>query len=333
MGKPIFKVFCRDWIMKYDIHFISREKKEKIISKLALDDLYQTKADVHGICIKLFTDNYVFKSMWLENFKFMLDGIRPHGRIFAINDGKKFEILYEASTKTVIMKNCDYYGWLKSIALALANEYLEDVPSEHRRYSIHGSSVDYDGRGIGIIGPSGSGKTTLTYGLLLNEKFNFITDDWFFVRLKRAGTMIYSSEKNSYLRDGLEKDWPQFKKKLDGMEEIKKDNKKRFIVDVKKLFGDDRVLPDSDLKAIILLVRDKKLKPIKKLTKKQALDFMSKHNFCNPHQLIRNIKKKQMRTEFFSELFSRVPVYMLNTVETPKQSLNRIIELCERHVI
>jgi hypothetical protein len=83
----------------------------------------------------------------------------------------------------------------------------------------------------------------------------------------------------------------------------------------------------SGLIATVLLTRDKALPPLQKLGKKQALDFMLKNDFCNPHQLLRSRAKMQQRRDFFAELFSRSPVYLLNTIETPQESLDRLKNL------
>jgi serine kinase of HPr protein (carbohydrate metabolism regulator) len=306
----------------YKVHLISQEKKEKEMKESFHSELYQKKADIHGTCVKLITDNEMFKEMWEDNFKPMLDGIRPHARIFVVSDKtKKLRVLYEPTSKTVIIKNCNYYGWVKSIALALVADFFEDFTSEHRRYSIHGSFVDFGGKGIGIIGPSGSGKTTLTYGLLLEPHANFVTDDWFFLRLMGEDIIVFSSEKNSYIRDDLAKNWPEFSKRLLG---VKKDLHGRSVIDVKRMFGEEKVRERSVLEAIVLLERNRKNLPFRKLNAKEAVRFMVKTDFCNPHQLIRDKRKMKARTEFFTELFSRVPVYLLNTIETPKQSLERI---------
>ena len=315
----------------YTVKYISIAEKNKILSKIKLNEVYQLKANIYGICVKLFTDSNMFKDMWLNNFEQMPEQIHPHVRIYNINKGKKLEVLYEKTTKTIIIKNCDYYGWIKSIALGLANEYMEDVPSEHRRYSIHGSCVDYKGRGIGLIGVSGAGKTTLTYGLLLKEGFSYVSDDWFFVRLKDKDAMAFSSERNSYLRDGLEKDWPEYKKRIDAIHP-QKDNKKRYIADVRRLFGDDNVLEDTNLRAMVILTRDKKLPPFKQLTKKEMVDFLMKNGFCNPHQILKTKAKIQMRKKFFMELYDRVPFFLLNTIETPKESLERLINVWRKYL-
>jgi len=309
----------------YKVEIISPAAKDKLMGKLVSSELYERKAVIHGTCVKLFTNSHEFKDMWEDNFDLMPDWIRPHARLFAVKgEGRKLRVLYEPASKTVIIENCDYYGWVKSVALALVADFLEDFTSEHRRYSVHGSFIDMHGRGLAIIGPSGSGKTTLTYGLLLDKKFNFLTDDWFFVRIADSDTLVYSSEKNSYIRGDLGKNWPQYRQKLEG---LRKDSRERGIVDVQRLLGGDRVRQESALSLTVLLTRDKKLPPLKKLTPKEALAFMLKNDFCNPHQLVRSRAKLVKRKKFFVDFFSRAPVYLLNTIETPEQSLDRLKKL------
>ncbi len=314
---------------KYSVKTISREQKEKLMEKYHSKGLYELKAAIHGTCLKFFTDNKEFKEMWEDNFEPMPDTIRPHARLFAVKDGRGLQVLYEPVSKTAIVKNCSYYGWIKSIGLALVADFMEDFTSEHRRYSIHGSFVDKRGRGIGIVGTSGSGKTTLTYGLLLDRDFSFLTDDWFFVRITESDTLIFSSEKNSYVRSDLAKTWPQLKKKLGG---LKLDSKERAILDVRKLFGNDRIRKDSTLGLFVILMRKKKQLPLRKLSRKEAVDFMLKNDFCNPHQLVRSKSRIDQRKKFLNELFGKVPVYLLNTIETPEQSLARLRELSKRYL-
>jgi hypothetical protein len=314
---------------KYSVKLIGRKEKEKLMQKYHSRGMYELKAAIHGTCLKFFTDNKEFKEMWEDNFEPMPDSIRPHARLFAVKDGRGLKVLYEPISKTVIVKNCDYYGWIKSIGLGLVADFMEDFTSEHRRYSIHGSFVDKGGRGVAIVGTSGSGKTTLTYGLLLDKDFSFLTDDWFFVRLTESDILIFSSEKNSYIRSDLAQTWPQLSKKLKG---LKMDKRKRAIVDVQKLFGSDRIRKDSTLNLVVILMRKKGKPPMKMLKKKEAVDFMLKNDFCNPHQLIRSKTKIEQRKKFFDELFGKVPVYIINTIETPEESLERLRILTKRYV-
>ena len=287
---------------------------------------YERKANIHGACVKLLTDNPDFKEEWEDNFKFMNEDIRPHAKIFSVEDSGELRVLYEPVSKTCIIKNCDYYGWIKSIALAVISDFFEEYHSVHRRYSVHGSAVDYMGHAIAIIGPPGTGKSTLTYGLLQNQDFNYISDDWFFTRLFNNSSVVYSSEKNSYIRDDIINVWKCFS---DELKKVKLDTKGRGIADVNTLF-EGRLRESSTLKSIVLLERDKNHLPFVKLDVEDAVNFMVDKDFCNPHQLVRNRRKFNLRKNFFREVFGKLDVYLLNTIETPDESLNRIKDLATR---
>lgn len=314
----------------YQVEIIDPEQRQILSDQLADKVRYELKANIHGACVKLLTDNKSFKDEWEDNFKFMNEDIRPHAKVFAVDDTNESEIsvgdlqiMYDPVGKTSLIKNLDYYGWVKSIALATISDFFEDYHSNHRRYSVHGSAVDYMGHAIAIIGPSGTGKTTLTYGLLQNKDFNYISDDWFFVRLFSNAVVLYSSEKNSYIRDDIAEVWKVF---ADELERVKLDKKGRGIADVNSLFG-GRIRESSTLKSVILLERKRENPPFRKLLIEEALNYMLETDFCNPHQLIRDKRKLNLRKSFFRELFSKIDIYMLNTVETPKESLDRIKKL------
>ena len=304
----------------YRARLIGMGEKNRLVR--ALPQLHERKANIHGACIKLLTDNPEFKEAWEDNFKFMDEDIRPHARIFAVSDGGRLSVLYNQLSKTVIVRNCGYYGWVKSIALALASDFFEDYASRQRRYSIHGAFVDLGGRGLALIGPPGMGKTTLTYGLLTGNDANYLADDWFFVRFMGNDAVAYASEKNSYIREDLAKSWPAFSEKL---RHVRLDKRGRGVADMKLVLGEGRIRDESVLGAIVLLKRDKHDKQMmRKLLPKEALSFMLKNDFCNPHQLVRTKEKLKLRADFFRELFTLVPVYLLNTCEKPQETLAQL---------
>jgi hypothetical protein len=310
----------------YQVNIISSSRKDEIFPQVAEKVKYERKANIHGACVKLLTDNQEFKEEWEDNFKFMNEDIRPHTKLFAVEDGGKMEVMYEPTSKTCFIKNCDYYGWIKSIALATISDFFEEYHSIHRRYSVHGSAVDYSGHCLTIIGPPGTGKSTLTYGLLQEEYFNYISDDWFFVRLFDNGAMVYSSEKNSYIREDIINIWEIFSKQLN---QVKLDPQGRGIADVKTLFG-GRVRDSSSIKTVVLLERDPTNPPFRKVDSTEGVQFMVENDFCNPHQLLVNERKFRLRRQFFQELFSKAEVYILNTIEKPAESLLRIKNLAKR---
>jgi hypothetical protein len=313
----------------YHVKLIGPKKKSEILKNIDCNKLYTRKASIHGVCVKIFCSEHQTLDMWEENFNHMPEDIRPHARLFAINtDTKKMQVFYEPHSKTVFIYNCQYYGWIKSIALALSADYLYDSPSvENKRYPIHGSLIDVAGRAVCIIGRPKSGKTTLTYGLLCErEDTNFVTDDWFFVRFMGSGIRAFSAEKNSYAGSDIADNWPQLKSKLS---QIKKDSRGRAVVDVAQLFSQNRIREQTELQTIVLLTRDPKLCAFERLQPQKALELMTKWDFCNPHQLVRNKEKKESQIRFFKTLFTRVECYLLNTIETPKQSLARVERLIE----
>ncbi|AUB59704.1 hypothetical protein BK009_02835 [Methanobacterium subterraneum] len=307
----------------YKVELVTPYIKDEMFNKLKSKVKFERKANIHGACVKLLTDNEDYKEEWEDNFKFMNEDIRPHAKIFSVEDDGQLQVLYEPISKTCIIKNCDYYGWIKSIALAAISDFFEEYHSEHRRYSTHGSAVDCGGHSLAIIGPSGTGKTTLTYGLLQYDDFNYISDDWFFTRLFNNGAVIYSSEKNSYIRDDLAQVWEKFSEEVN---RVKLDNKGRGIADVNTLFK-GRVRETSTLKSVVLLERNNSNPPFRKLDPVEALNFMVENDFCNPHQLVRDQRKLHIRKTFFQNLFQTVDVYLLNTIETPLESLRRIKNL------
>jgi hypothetical protein len=310
----------------YEVEIISPKKKDQLFEEVVGKVKYERKANIHGACVKLLTDNQNFKEEWEDNFKFMNEDIRPHSKIFSIDDGGKLQVMYEPVSKTCIVKNCDYYGWIKSIALAAISDFFEEYHSVHRRYSVHGSAVDYSGHSMAIIGPPGTGKTTLTYGLLQEEDFNYISDDWFFIRFFENGVMVYSSEKNSYIREDIAHIWKGFSKALN---QVKLDPQGRGIADVTTLFR-ERVRESSTIKTVVLLERNVDNPPFRKVDSNQGLQFMVDKDFCTPHQLLRNERKFDLRRNFFQELFSKTEVYILNTIEKPAESLDRIKNLAKR---
>jgi hypothetical protein len=306
--------------MGYSVQLITPEEKEELYQSYEHRFLYTNKAEVYGCCIKLLTEVEHVKNQWEDNFYTMSENTRSHGRLIVLEEaGQPMTIKYDPYTKTAFLINVDYYGWIKSIALAVAGDVLED---EHRIYSVHGAAIDVDCVGVSIIAPSGTGKTTHSWGLLRMEKSRLVSDDWYFVRLSSREPLAFGSEKNCYIQADIGKIWNEYERLVD---KARFDRKGRAVVNVRWIVGGGGVIPMVTMKKIILLKRDPKDKNIvTKLDTDDALKYLVAHNFCNPHQLVRDNRKIELRKDFFRRYFEQTDVYLVNTTGTPQATQTEI---------
>ena len=148
--------------MGYSVQLINAEEKDRLYEKYERRFLYSRKAEIYGCCIKLLTEVPYVRDRWNENFFTMSENVRSHGRLIVLEEpGEPMTVKYDPYTKTAFLINVDYYGWIKSLALAVAGDVLED---EHRIYSVHGAAIVIGGEGISLIAPPGTGKTTHSWG-------------------------------------------------------------------------------------------------------------------------------------------------------------------------
>jgi hypothetical protein len=315
--------------MGLEAELISKERKDDLIDALKRSPLMENKAELVGCCIKLITDNKSFKEMWQDNFKAISEFIRPHGRIFALEDPsyEGMRLFYEPVSKTCFLYNCSYYGHVKSLALAIAGDFLEEYHSIHSRYSVHGAAIDIFGRGLSLIAPSGTGKTTLSYGLLLDKRTRLVSDDWFYARILDDVVLCRASEKNVYIRASIQNTYPEFKRVLSG---TKLDEGGRGIIDIGDLLGGTKKADSTVMANTVFLERNPGDEVFYEMGVNEAIDYLMAHNFCNPHMLISDERKVGIRKRFFKDFFERTNIFMLNTIESPEESLSRLKELIRR---
>ncbi len=311
-------------IPDYDVEIIDPEKKDKLIDEEYRESVsYGRKANLSGMCIKLLTNIKEFKEMWEDNFKSMNEDVRPHGRIFVLDTGgEEMRVLYEPISKTCFLLDCDYYGYVKSLALAVSGDFLEEYHSIHSRHSVHGAAVDYKGIGTAIIAPSGVGKTTQAYGLLLEEDVRLITDDWFYTMIVGNGVDVQASEKNCYIRVDIASDIEKYEELL---KDISLDGYGRAVINVRRILGEGAMKENTTLRNVIHLKRDpddKRL--VRKVKKEEALKYILDNDFCNPHLLVRDKRKGKLREKFFEKLYERTTVYMVNTTTTIEKNREQI---------
>lgn len=309
--------------LKYDVELITPDKKTELFDRNLERYLYQKKANIYGCCIKLLTELEEVKDKWEDNFYTMDENIRSHGRLVVLRDKSgKLDVKYDPYSKTAFLTNVGYYGWVKSIALSVAGDILED---EHEIYSIHGAAIDMDGVGVSLIAPSGTGKTTHSWGLLRLSGARLVSDDWFFVRMFDRGPLAFGSEKNCYVEADIGNIWKEYEKLV---EKAHLDERGRGIVNVRWVVGSGGVIPMTTIRKVILLKRDDKDRKVaRKVNADEGLEYLLENDFCNPHQLVRDRRKKELRKNFFRRLFDLSDVYLVNTVKPPHETHEEIIKL------
>jgi hypothetical protein len=307
----------------YTVQLITPEEKEQLYRQYESRLLYTDKAEVYGCCIKLLTEVPRVHTEWGDNFYTMSESIRSHGRLIVLEEkGQPLSVKYDPYTKTAFLINVDYYGWIKSIALAVAGDVLED---EHRIFSVHGAAIDINCIGLSIIAPSGTGKTTHSWGLLRLPNGRLVSDDWYFVRLGSREPLAFGSEKNCYIEADIGKIWNEYEQ-LVGKATF--DSKGRAVVNVRWIVGAGGVIPMTTMKKIILLKRDPTdQRVVTPLSTEEALQYMVERDFCNPHQLVRDQRKTELRKRFFRSYFGQTDVYLVNTTGTPQETQSEIRRL------
>lgn len=303
--------------MAYKIDIISIERKEELANQYTNQVLYEVKSEIYGCCIKLLTGSSLVKEAWEESFYSASQNIRSHGRIYVLEDKSIEEnlVCYDPLSRSCFIFNMDYYGWIKSLALSLAGDILED---NHSIYSVHGACLDLGGKGVCILGGSGAGKTTHTYGLLRLPNVRVVSDDWFFARIFGEDILAFGSEKNFYIRADLADIWKEFS----GMvESAVFDQKGRAVVDLRWVVGKGRILPLTTLQTVIILKRDpSQSETVRQMEAGQALAALEGNDYFNPHLLVKNEFKRRLRSRFFGKLLASARVFEVNTKGTPEES-------------
>jgi hypothetical protein len=310
--------------MAYKIEIISIERKEELAEQYASQVLYEVKSEIYGCCIKLLTGSSLVKEAWGESFYSASQNIRSHGRIYVLEDKSIEEnlVCYDPLSRSCFIFNMDYYGWIKSLALSLAGDILED---NHSIYSVHGACLDLGGKGVCILGGSGAGKTTHTYGLMRRPNVRVVSDDWFFARIFGEDILAFGSEKNFYIRADLADIWKEFSGMVD---RAVFDQKGRAVVDLRWLVGKGRILPLTTLQTVIILKRDpSQSETVRQMEAGQALAVLEGNDYFNPHLLVKNEFKRRLRSRFFGKLLTSTRVFEVNTKGTPEESQRAIGKL------
>jgi hypothetical protein len=302
--------------MGYTVECIGNERSQELRALCMGKRLYDSKADINGICVQLLTEDRETVRMWNDNFYHMSDRVRSHAKLYCIKDDScPMHVEYEVETSTLFLFNFDYYGWIKSIALGVAGNILEDA---HGIHPVHGAVLDVDGTGVTLIAPSKTGKTTQSWGLLRLPNTRLISDDWYFVSFGRGAPMVSGSERNCYIDADIGEVWNEYRELV---EQVRFDNRGRGIGNVRWVAGSDSMAEHTSVKHIVMLKRDQSdPEVIRELGADEALAYLEANDFCNPHQLVRNPNRVDRRREFFRRYLSECSVHMVNTIRPAEET-------------
>lgn len=306
--------------MAYRLIHIDESRSRELRGRCAGLNMYTLKADIFGVCVQLYTERKDYIDMWSDNFYLMSDSVRSHARLFCLDDpGTDLHAEYDVETRTMFLFNFDYYGWIKSIALGMAGNILEDG---HSVYSVHGAAIDLDGRGVTLIAPSKTGKTTQSWGILRDEHARLVTDDWYFVTLGGGRPRVAGSEKNCYIDADIGDVWEEYRPLV---REVRFDNKGRGIGNIRWVNGDGSVIADTSMMYAFLLERDPSHEPgVRQVDPAEAVGYLKANDFCNPHQLIRDERRLALREDFFRRYLSQCETFVANTTGTAEETQRAI---------
>ncbi len=87
----------------------------------------------------------------------------------------------------------------------------------------------------------------------------------------------------------------------------------------------------TTIKEIVMLKRDPNDKKIvTELTRKEGLEYLLANNFCNPHLLVIDKRKIELRKNFFHRYLESTRVHMVNTTLPPHKTQQKIREVLAR---
>jgi len=137
--------------------------------------------------------------------------------------------------------------------------------------------------------------------------------------------LAFGSEKNCYIEADIGKIWNEYERLVD---KAHFDREGRAVVNVRWIVGSGGVIPLTTIMDIILLKRDLADKRIvTKLSADEALQYMIANDFCNPHQLVKDQRKFELRKDFFHRYFKQTNAYMVNTIMPPQETQKKIREI------
>jgi len=318
---------------------------------------YIDDASFNELKIRLYTNMEHVHDFWCDNWFPACPDVRPHGQVYAIDDGGKIsssEIfekpvvkpevnagsMYNPETKTVIIMNTDYYGEPKPTSLAIAADILED---QFGILSVHGASAVINGKGYLLIGPTNAGKTTHSYGpIFQHPKGEFHQDDWIFVRFFAGKAFGHASEKQFYMRTNSITNYPWLEDvfRQNKLENVRPDDPRekflpglpRVMVDPRRIVSQEKVVNEIRIYKTILLDRNPKdMHVIRSLDPEEAVELLrnAPEQWYNNYLTTFGSMKEGRRAELFKKLFEIAEPYVLNTIASVERVRSVLVKVVE----
>ncbi|MHB8633870.1 MAG: hypothetical protein ACYDBQ_07900 [Thermoplasmatota archaeon] len=166
---------------------------------------------IHGVEVNLITEEPHLAAFWKENWGQRRGAATGRATLWAGRlRGGKPHAYYCPERDEALLANTDYYGQCKSWALGMAGALLHRTSAVH---SVHGASLEWEGRTVLIVGGSGAGKSTQV-AALAHRGGRLMGDDWAFVEPRGEALWVTQPEACLYVRTDLALRDPALAKRL-----------------------------------------------------------------------------------------------------------------------
>lgn len=129
---------------------------------------------------------------------------------------------------------------------------------------------------------------------------------------------MFGSEKNCYIEMDIGKIWGEYEA-LVGKAHF--DRNRRAVVNVRWLVGWGGVISMTTMSHLVLLKRDSSDETIvRELGAHEALDYLLANGFCNPHLLVKDERKLELRRRFFGDYLKQVSIHLVNSTRAPEET-------------
>jgi aspartate/methionine/tyrosine aminotransferase len=295
----------------------------EIETVLRHDNYFEWNANICGVVVQLRTNLRSLYEFWMENWypTELESDLEPHAIVYAVDGvaGREPRAFYSPDSKTAVIINCDCYDQVRKYALGLVTDIVEHVSETH---TIHGASIDFDGKGMAIIAPPGVGRGTIAYGLLRHPDTRIHSNDFFVVRYSANQAVADISERKFYVRTRVAKSYGELadlfdKSRLENVVTRKEDclntscenledcdldrgethcywasKYSRAMLDPYWLGGPDKYVKRTVLGSVVILRKDRTSPFMESLEPEAALRFLEEGRYASSGSALATVESQ-----------------------------------------